>query len=428
MFNLEQAIADWRQKMLAAGIEAPVPLEELELHLREEVERLMGNGISGEEALALAVKNVGEAHPLKVEFQKAGSISRFGFQRIYELMLAVYAAFTGVVTMGMIFGNQLDRSLFASGSVAAFWMGLSGNGVVRTVISIKSVAAAQSLQSRILAAWQNAQAANHLPTAVILLNVIYFTAIVATLWVRNSRPQQRLRVTRMLNWALLPALPFGTMIGLYGYWCIKMENYLEQDETRLGQSFILQLKRLPDANLTTGLKLKALFGRAIFALALGLAGSVLIFIGCIEVLKGILMPSTPPELHLGFRLSHPLLFIIILLGLFVGTWILCWMLQIIQSLREFGARKLEAKLDKVPVTQRSKIIQIIACLYLGIFGLTMLPDGVHKLAATHLSLTFSDGSNLGSGLFHLIGGTYLAAYGLIKFLRLSKEFSQKATR
>jgi len=32
MFNLEQAIADWRQKMLAAGIETPVPLEELELH------------------------------------------------------------------------------------------------------------------------------------------------------------------------------------------------------------------------------------------------------------------------------------------------------------------------------------------------------------------------------------------------------------
>jgi hypothetical protein len=41
MFNLEQAIADWRQQMLAAGIKTPVPLEELENHLREENEQQM---------------------------------------------------------------------------------------------------------------------------------------------------------------------------------------------------------------------------------------------------------------------------------------------------------------------------------------------------------------------------------------------------
>ena len=38
MFDLEQAIAEWRKQMLAAGIKAPVPLDELESHLREEVE------------------------------------------------------------------------------------------------------------------------------------------------------------------------------------------------------------------------------------------------------------------------------------------------------------------------------------------------------------------------------------------------------
>ena len=39
MFDLEQSIADWRRQMLAAGIKTPVPLEELESHLREEIER-----------------------------------------------------------------------------------------------------------------------------------------------------------------------------------------------------------------------------------------------------------------------------------------------------------------------------------------------------------------------------------------------------
>jgi len=39
MFELEKSIADWRRQMLAAGIKSPLPLEELEIHLREEIER-----------------------------------------------------------------------------------------------------------------------------------------------------------------------------------------------------------------------------------------------------------------------------------------------------------------------------------------------------------------------------------------------------
>jgi hypothetical protein len=45
MFNLDQAIADWRRQMLAAGIKTPVPLEELEIHLREDVEQQMQSGL-----------------------------------------------------------------------------------------------------------------------------------------------------------------------------------------------------------------------------------------------------------------------------------------------------------------------------------------------------------------------------------------------
>jgi len=38
MFNLESAISEWRRQMLAAGIQSPVPLDELEAHLRDELE------------------------------------------------------------------------------------------------------------------------------------------------------------------------------------------------------------------------------------------------------------------------------------------------------------------------------------------------------------------------------------------------------
>jgi hypothetical protein len=58
MFDLEQAIAEWRKQMLAAGIKAPVPLEELELHLRDEIEQQMKLGANTTEAFGIATQKL----------------------------------------------------------------------------------------------------------------------------------------------------------------------------------------------------------------------------------------------------------------------------------------------------------------------------------------------------------------------------------
>jgi hypothetical protein len=81
MFDLEQSISDWRLQMLAAGIKTPVPLEELESHLREEIERQIKSGLSlnEQEAFNFAVRKIGQAEKLKMEFQKAGMISSWRF-------------------------------------------------------------------------------------------------------------------------------------------------------------------------------------------------------------------------------------------------------------------------------------------------------------------------------------------------------------
>jgi hypothetical protein len=71
MFDLEQSIADWRGKMLAAGIKSPVPLEELEIHLREEIEQRIKSGLNEQKALETAVQTIGKANMLKNEFKKA---------------------------------------------------------------------------------------------------------------------------------------------------------------------------------------------------------------------------------------------------------------------------------------------------------------------------------------------------------------------
>jgi hypothetical protein len=70
MCDIEQSIAKWRQQMIDTGIKTPVPLEELESHLREEVDRQMREGISAERAFEAAVSRIGHADALRFEFDK----------------------------------------------------------------------------------------------------------------------------------------------------------------------------------------------------------------------------------------------------------------------------------------------------------------------------------------------------------------------
>jgi hypothetical protein len=70
MFNLDQAIREWRRQMTAGGIKTPAVLDELENHLREEVERQMRSGVETEKAFEAAAQKIGPADALKKEFNK----------------------------------------------------------------------------------------------------------------------------------------------------------------------------------------------------------------------------------------------------------------------------------------------------------------------------------------------------------------------
>ena len=76
MFDLEKAIADWRKQMLVAGIRAPVPLEELEIHLREDIEQQKQSGLSAGKAFESAVRKIGHGHVLNTEFAKVGGVEK----------------------------------------------------------------------------------------------------------------------------------------------------------------------------------------------------------------------------------------------------------------------------------------------------------------------------------------------------------------
>jgi hypothetical protein len=92
MFDPEQAIAEWRRQMLAAGIETPVPLEELECHLREDVERQVRSGVDAPKAFEAAVQQIGLPDALNREFEKS---ERTLMTKILIILLGIFGVLVG---------------------------------------------------------------------------------------------------------------------------------------------------------------------------------------------------------------------------------------------------------------------------------------------------------------------------------------------
>jgi len=98
MFNLEQSIAEWRKQMLAAGIKTPVPLEELEIHLRENIERQTQSGMNDQQAFEVANQQIGKANILKDEFAKVEAAKKALSEKLGDIMLVVL---TNLILWGM---------------------------------------------------------------------------------------------------------------------------------------------------------------------------------------------------------------------------------------------------------------------------------------------------------------------------------------
>jgi len=68
MFNLEKEIVDWRSHIVQAGIARPEILDELESHLRSEIEHHLAGGCDPLRAFNTAVQQMGDAMTIKNEF------------------------------------------------------------------------------------------------------------------------------------------------------------------------------------------------------------------------------------------------------------------------------------------------------------------------------------------------------------------------
>jgi len=76
MFNLENQIAAWRKQMMSGGVTNPDLLDELESHLREDIEEEVASGLTEELAFQRAAERIGQANALQNEFKKFGKSER----------------------------------------------------------------------------------------------------------------------------------------------------------------------------------------------------------------------------------------------------------------------------------------------------------------------------------------------------------------
>ena len=128
MFDLEQSIAEWRKQMLCAGIKSPVPLEELEIHLREDIEWQIKSGLNEQTAFEISAGQIGQPKMLKSEFKKSeGIFMKTILKCVIVLLLGVTAQLPGSL--------QLRDQLVMSDQ----WLGLWLLGLIFQMGSLESL-------------------------------------------------------------------------------------------------------------------------------------------------------------------------------------------------------------------------------------------------------------------------------------------------
>jgi hypothetical protein len=110
MFDLDQAISEWRRQMSAGGIRSESVLDELESHLREEVERQIRSGAHAEKAFAIAAQKIGPASALKNEFRKNGSAHALGkLMFAIAVLVAAFGVFLTTAAMILCYETLTER-------------------------------------------------------------------------------------------------------------------------------------------------------------------------------------------------------------------------------------------------------------------------------------------------------------------------------
>jgi CubicO group peptidase (beta-lactamase class C family) len=104
--DLEASIAAWRKRLLAAGLDTPELLDELESHLRDGIEAQLGDGLSEEQAFTSAAQKIGVPAEIREEFVKAAAEQEERLWRRGQISLLVLAGAVQLAIAGGLLGSS----------------------------------------------------------------------------------------------------------------------------------------------------------------------------------------------------------------------------------------------------------------------------------------------------------------------------------
>lgn len=109
MFNLENAILEWRRQMLANGVKDPSALDELENHLRDAIDTNRKQALPDRLAFEVAVAQLGTPAQIKTEFSKNFALQKK--LRGYKIEKAIgafgLATYAGMTLYGLFFSSTI---------------------------------------------------------------------------------------------------------------------------------------------------------------------------------------------------------------------------------------------------------------------------------------------------------------------------------
>jgi hypothetical protein len=112
MFELERAISDWRREMQCRGIKGAEALDELESHLRDDLEEQVRSGMQIQQAFDAVRGRIGQSDSLGLEFKK------IRFAELFRELKNALFTLLGVPNYNLI--TNMNTS-FSSPEVDARW-------------------------------------------------------------------------------------------------------------------------------------------------------------------------------------------------------------------------------------------------------------------------------------------------------------------
>lgn len=191
--------------MIAGGIKSPVPLDELENHLREDIQNQIRSGATAGQAFAVAAKQMGDARGLNREFEKVSEESpkrkRLRAASIIAGVAFAYAAVFATWILARRAGKIEITStefLLVSGSMAAtIFFGFMGRHVAKFLPAVTDV---------------------RLQSAAIVAAFFFGAGLLRFIW-GSLTLDSLVHAQIVLLWTMSPILGFGHCLSAWCHQC-----------------------------------------------------------------------------------------------------------------------------------------------------------------------------------------------------------------